>query len=91
MSIEQSRNEFTDKNNMKDCENDFSFIVDGRINDKNNEIIIYDKKQQDQLRNKGFGQYLEKKYFLYPYEALYLLYTKRMNLKKKITIYSFMN
>ena len=90
MSMDQSRNEFSDKNKIKEDENDFSFIVDGKIIGSN-EIIIQDKKQQDQLRNKGFGQALEKKYFLYSYEALYLLYTKHMNLKKKITMYTLMN
>src|ERR671926_1893915 len=35
------------------------------------------------MANKGFGEMEDSKYFLKPYEALYLVYTKRLILKSK--------
>jgi len=65
-----------------DNENELSFTVDARIDNKNT-IIIDSIKQQDQLRNKGFGEKIKEKFIIETYEALFLLYNKRLVLKKK--------
>jgi tRNA-intron endonuclease len=57
---------------------DFSFTVEG-ILFKKGTIIIQDKKSQDQLRNKGYGEMERSVYILKPYEALYLMHTNRLN------------
>ena len=68
--------------NNTDNENELSFTVDARIDNKNT-IIIDSIKQQDQLRNKGFGEKIKEKFIIETYEALFLLYNKRLVLKKK--------
>jgi tRNA-intron endonuclease, archaea type len=68
--------------NNTDNGNELSFTVDARIDNKNT-IIIDSIKQQDQLRNKGFGEKIKEKFIIETYEALFLLYNKRLVLKKK--------
>ena len=44
--------------------------------------VLVDKLQfQDELRTRGFGEKEDSKYVLKPYEALYLLHTKRLMLE----------
>jgi tRNA-intron endonuclease len=64
-------------------ENDieFAFVIDGII-DRNGVILIYSVKQQDQLRSKGYGEKIKDMYILENYEALFLLYSKRLLLTK---------
>jgi tRNA-intron endonuclease len=45
-------------------------------------IIVDETRFQDELRTKGFGE-KEDEYVLKPYEALYLMHTKRLTLKNK--------
>jgi hypothetical protein len=70
------------KSDLKDSE--FAFIVEGII-DYDENIIIESPPQQDQLQNKGFGERLKDKYILENYEGLFLLYSNKLILKKKIT------
>ena len=74
---------FNTKSGDIDNENEFNFTVDATLDDKNT-IIISSTKQQDQLRNKGFGVGTKGKFIIEHYEALFLLYNKRLILKKKI-------
>ena len=60
-------------------ESEFAFIVEGIIDN----IVIESPKQQDQLMNKGFGEKIKDNYILENYEALFLLYSKKLILKKK--------
>lgn len=46
-------------------------------------IIVDDTKFQDELRTRGFGEKEDAHYVLKPYEALYLLQTKRLLLDGK--------
>jgi tRNA-intron endonuclease, archaea type len=46
-------------------------------------IVIDETKFQDELRTKGFGEKEDAEYVLKPYEALYLLHTKRLAFKNK--------
>ena len=68
------------KSDFKDSE--FAFVVEGII-DNNENIIIKSLKQQDQLINKGFGEKIKDIYILENYEGLFLLYSKKLILKKK--------
>lgn len=45
-------------------------------------IVVDETRFQDELRTKGFGE-KEDHYVLKPYEALYLMHTKRLTLKNK--------
>ena len=49
----------------------------------NGKIVIAETRFQDGLRAKGFGEKEEYEYILKPYEALYLLHTKRLTVKNK--------
>jgi tRNA-intron endonuclease len=71
-------------------ENDteFAFVIDGII-DRNGVIVIDSIKQQDQLRSKGYGEKIKDKYIMENYEALFLLYSKRLVLKKQKSILDF--
>ena len=68
------------KSDFKDSE--FAFVVEGII-DNNDNILIESQKQQDQLINKGFGEKIKDIYILENYEGLFLLYSKKLILKKK--------
>ena len=68
------------KSDSKDSE--FAFVVEGII-DHNEKIVIESPKQQDQLINKGFGEKIKDNYILENYEGLFLLYSKKLILKKK--------
>ena len=68
------------KSDSKDSE--FAFVVEGII-DNNENILIESLKQQDQLINKGFGEKIKDIYILENYEGLFLLYSKKLILKKK--------
>ncbi|HEX6293563.1 MAG TPA: hypothetical protein VFZ46_00285 [Nitrososphaeraceae archaeon] len=68
------------KSESKDSE--FAFVVEGII-DNNENIVIESLKQQDQLINKGFGEKIKDIYILENYEGLFLLYSKKLILKKK--------
>ena len=45
------------------------------------EILINETKFQDVLRSKGFGEREDANYVLKPYEALYLVHTKRLTFR----------
>lgn len=68
---------------------DFPYIVEARLSDGGLRIVVVETKYQDQLRNKGFGENEKSDYVLRSYEALYLLYTKRLILKDKKNNYDF--
>jgi tRNA-intron endonuclease len=46
-------------------------------------IVVDETRFQDELRTKGFGEKELAEYVLKPYEALYLMHTKRLTLKNK--------
>jgi tRNA-intron endonuclease len=46
-------------------------------------ILVDETRFQDELRTKGFGEKEGAEYVLKPYEALYLMHTKRLTLKNK--------
>ena len=62
---------------------EFPYLVEAVLIERKLKILIKDIGFQDQLRNKGFGEIEDSEYILQPYEALYLLHTKRLVLKTK--------
>ena len=48
----------------------------------NDHTLISDKNMQNSLEQKGFGEIIKKKFFLKPFESLYLLYTNKLKLIK---------
>jgi len=44
--------------------------------------LISDKNMKNGLEQKGFGEIIKKKFFLKPFESLYLLYTDKLKLTK---------
>ena len=46
-------------------------------------ILVDETRFQDELRTKGFGEKEDDEYVLKPYEALFLMHTKRLTLKNK--------
>ena len=60
-----------------DQNSEFQNVVEGVLT-KKCLIEIIDTRSQDQLRNKGFGDREDNDYLLETYEALYLLYLKKL-------------
>lgn len=60
-----------------DQNSEFQNVVEGVLT-KKCLIKIIDTRSQDQLRNKGFGDREDNDYLLETYEALYLLYLKKL-------------
>jgi tRNA-intron endonuclease, archaea type len=73
-----------------DNDMEFAFVIEGIIH-KNGVVLIESVKQQDQLRSKGYGEKIQDMYIVESYEALFLLYSRRLVLKKKKTIVDFSN
>jgi len=59
------------------------YVVEAFLTEKNTRIVIKETGFQDQLRNKGFGEKQDLEYVLQPYEALFLIHTKRLVLNTK--------
>jgi tRNA-intron endonuclease len=60
---------------------DFPYLIEAVMATRGLKIVVEESRFQDQLRNKGFGDKEDSEYLLKPYEALYLVYTKRLILK----------
>lgn len=52
-------------------------VVEARLT-TGSQVLVEEQQFQDELRTKGFGEKEDAKYVLKPYEALYLLQTKRL-------------
>ena len=63
--------------------NELPYVIEAFLAEKELDIIVKDSRFQDQLRSKGFGEKENSQYLLKPHEALYLLYTKRLTLKRE--------
>ena len=57
--------------------------INARLARRRLKFIIDDEKHRDQLKNKGFGEKEDSEYVLKPYEALYLIYTKKLIIKDR--------
>lgn len=59
---------------------DIDFQVEGIL--VKDHTMIPDKNIQNSLEQKGYGEIIKKKFFLKPFESLYLLYTNKLKLVK---------
>ncbi|MDQ3837243.1 MAG: tRNA-intron lyase [Thermoproteota archaeon] len=59
-----------------------SQIIEGRLIGRS-KIVIDEKRFQDELRTKGYGEKQDDEYVLESYEALYLFYIKRLKLQNR--------
>lgn len=57
-------------------------VVEARLA-SGGKIVVDETRFQDELRTKGFGEKEDAEYVLKPYEALYLMHTKRLSLENK--------
>ncbi|MDQ3848109.1 MAG: tRNA-intron lyase [Thermoproteota archaeon] len=57
-------------------------IIEGRLIGSG-KIVVDERRFQDELRTKGYGEKEDEEYVLKPYEALYLFYTKRLKLRNR--------
>jgi tRNA-intron endonuclease len=69
--------------------NELPYVIEAFLVEQELKIIVKDTRFQDQLRSKGFGEKEDSQYLLKPYEALYLIYSKRLNLKGEINNVNF--
>lgn len=53
------------------------------------QVLISDKKMRNSLEQKGYGEESQKKFFLKPFESLYLLYSKKLKVTKGTTTVNF--
>jgi tRNA-intron endonuclease len=67
--------------NSLSATNDFAFTVEGVLF-KEGSVVIRDKRSQDQLRTRGYGELLGSNYILKPFEVLYLIHGKRLNISR---------
>jgi tRNA-intron endonuclease, archaea type len=67
--------------NSLSATNDFAFTVEGVLFKKGS-VVIRDKRSQDQLRTRGYGELLGSNYILKPFEVLYLIHGKRLNISR---------
>jgi tRNA-intron endonuclease len=68
-------------NSFSSDNSDFPYLIEASMATRGLKIVVEESRFQDQLRNKGFGEKEDSEYILKPYEALYLVYTKRLILK----------
>lgn len=74
--------------NSLSATNDFSFTVEGFLFKKGS-VVIRDKRSQDQLRTRGYGELIGSNYILKPFEVLYLIHGKRLNISRKGQLMDF--
>ncbi len=68
---------------------DSNFLIEAFHHMKEGKIVVPEPKQQDQLRNKGFGEVFNKEYLLNSLESLYLLQNNKIKIYKNNTEYDF--
>ncbi len=68
--------------NSKISEAEMPSLVEARLA-AGGKIVVDKTRFQDELRTKGFSEKEDAEYVLKPYEALYLMHTKRLTLKNK--------
>ena len=85
MHTETSNDEKT--NNEENI--DSNFLIEAVHHKNEGKIVVPEPKQQDQLRNKGFGEVFNKEYLLNSLESLYLLQNNKIKIYRNKTEYDF--
>jgi tRNA-intron endonuclease, archaea type len=68
---------------------DSNFLIEAVHHKNEGKIVVPEPKQQDQLRNKGFGEVFNKEYLLNSLESLYLLQNNKIKIYRNKTEYDF--
>ena len=68
---------------------DSNFMIEAVHHAKEGKIVVPEAKQQDQLRNKGFGEIFNKEYVLNSLESLYLLQNNKIKIYRNKIEYDF--
>ncbi|MDN5847208.1 MAG: tRNA-intron lyase [Candidatus Nitrosocosmicus sp.] len=68
---------------------DSNFMIEAVHYKNEGKIVVLDPKQQDQLRNKGFGEVFNKEYLLNSLESLFLLQNNKIKIYRNKTEYDF--
>ncbi len=66
--------------NLLEDVSDIEFKVEGVL--VKDHTLVSDKNMQNSLEQKGFGEIIKKKFFLKPFESLYLLYADKLKIIK---------
>ena len=80
---------FNDMKTSNEESIDSNFMIEAVHHAKDGKIVVPEAKQQDQLRNKGFGEIFNKEYVLNSLESLYLLQNNKIKIYNKKTEYDF--
>lgn len=83
----------SDPERLEQAENisDSNFLVEANYMTKEGKILVRQQKDQDQLRNKGFGENFNKEYLLGYLEALFLLQSNKLKVVDRTKYYDFSN
>ena len=80
---------FNDMKTSNEENIDSNFLIEAVHHTKEGKIVVSEPKQQDQLRNKGFGEVFNKEYLLNSLESLYLLQNNKIKIYRNKTEYDF--
>ncbi len=80
---------FNDEKTSNEENIDSNFLIEAVYHANEGKIVVPDTKQQDQLRNKGFGEVFNKEYLLNSLESLYLLQNNKIKIYRNKTEYDF--
>ncbi|MFI5406836.1 MAG: tRNA-intron lyase [Nitrososphaerales archaeon] len=80
---------FNDMKTSNEENIDSNFLIEAVHHTKEGKIVVSEPKQQDQLRNKGFGEVFNKEYLLNSLESLYLLQNNKIKIYRNKREYDF--
>jgi len=80
---------FNDMKTSNEENIDSNFLIEAVHHTKEGKTVVSEPKQQDQLRNKGFGEVFNKEYLLNSLESLYLLQNNKIKIYRNKTEYDF--
>jgi tRNA-intron endonuclease, archaea type len=78
-----------DSKTSNDENNESNFLIEAIHHIKEAKTIVIESKQQDQLRNKGFGEVFNKEYLLNGLESLFLLQNNKIKIYGNKKQYDF--
>jgi len=90
LDLSENHTETSNEEKPSNEENiDSNFLIEAVHHIKEGKTIVLEPKQQDQLRNKGFGEVFNKEYLLNSLESLYLLQNNKIKICGNKTEYDF--
>jgi len=90
LDLSETHTETSNEEKTSNEENiDSNFLIEAVHHIKEGKTIVLEPKQQDQLRNKGFGEVFNKEYLLNSLESLFLLQNNKIKIYGNKTEYDF--